>query len=105
MKDHKLILLWKYWVVREAFVRIFKKYFNTGEDSERQTENFIRTYLENSDETYEDIRYNTLAYKFSEGCYIYSFSFGARYLYQAGNCGIDTWSDGQGVNEVMLHYP
>ena len=70
---YKPILLWKYWVVREAFVRKFKKYFNLGEDPKRQTENFIRIYLENPDETFEDIWYNTLGYKFSEGCYIYSF--------------------------------
>ena len=92
-------------MVKEAFVRKFKKYFNLGEDPERQTKNFIRIYLENSDETYEDIRYDTLPCKFSEGCYICSFSFGATYLYQAGDCGIDTWSDEQGVNNVMLHCP
>ena len=76
-------------MVSEAFVRKFKKYFNLGEDPEKQTENFSRIYLENPDETYEDIRCNTLGY-------IYRFSFGARYLYQAGDNSIDTWSDGQG---------
>ena len=75
------------------------------EKTPKNTENFIRIYVKNPGETYEDIRYNTLGYKFSEGCYIYSFSFGARYLYQAGDSGIDTWSDGQGVNNEMLHYP
>ena len=77
-------------MVREAFDRKFKKYFNLGEDPERQTEKFIRIYLQNPDKTYEDIRYNTLIYKFGERCYIYSFSFGARYLYQAEDCVIDT---------------
>ena len=41
--SYKPILLWKYWVVREVFIK--------KEDPERQTENFSRTYLQNPDET------------------------------------------------------
>ena len=41
--SYKPILLWKYWVVREVFIK--------KEDPERQTENFSRIYLQNPDET------------------------------------------------------
>ena len=81
-------------MVRKAFVRQFKKYFNLGKDPERQTENYENILRKSRWNLYKDIRYNTLGYKFSEVCYICSFLFGARYLYQAGGSGVDTWSDG-----------
>ena len=65
------ILVWKYWLNREVFVKKFKEFFNLGNDDEGQTENFIRIYLENEDETFEDIRYRNIGFEFNK-YHIYS---------------------------------
>ena len=48
------ILLWKYWKNMEAFEIKFKEFFNLGDDVDKQTENFIRIYLENDKNAYKD---------------------------------------------------
>ena len=48
------ILLWKYWKNMEAFEIKFKEFFNLGDDVDKQTENFIRIYLENDENAYKD---------------------------------------------------
>ena len=52
--DIHTILLWKYWKNSEAFEKKFKEFFNFGDDVDTQTENFIRIYLENDENAYED---------------------------------------------------
>ena len=48
--SYKPILLWKYWVVREAFLRKFKNILIL-EKTPKDTENFIRIYVKNPGET------------------------------------------------------
>ena len=44
----------------EAFVKKLKEFFNLGNNDEGQTENCIRIYLEDEEETFEDTRYRNM---------------------------------------------
>ena len=78
---------------REAFARNFKEFFNLWNDDEGQTENFIRIYLEDEEDTFEDVRYRNMEN--------YSWNFCERYIHVIGDCGHRWWDDKMGTNGTV----